>query len=78
MIDTAGTLCLAAKILKEHGAKSIIAAATHGLLNGDAISNINNSCLDKVIVIDTIKPTKEKLECKKILYAGCDKLLGKF
>jgi len=76
MIDTAGTLCLCAKILKEHGAKRIFACASHALLNGDALKNINESELQNVIVLDSIKPTKEKLECKKITYVSCNKLLG--
>jgi ribose-phosphate pyrophosphokinase len=76
MIDTAGTLCFAAKILKEHGAKRVFACASHALLNGDALENINKSELENVIVIDSIKPTKEKLENKKIKYVTCSKLLG--
>jgi len=65
MIDTAGTLCFAAKILKEHGAKRVFACASHALLNGDALENITKSDLESVIVIDSIKPTKEKTENKK-------------
>jgi len=76
MIDTAGTLCFAAKILKQHGAKRVFAAATHALLNGEAISNIENSELELVIVIDSIKPSKEKLQCKRIVYVSCSNLLG--
>ena len=62
MIDTAvsyflilkGTLCKAAQVLKDNGAKSVQAFATHGLFSGKAIDNINNSCLDKVVVTNTI------------------------
>lgn len=57
MIDTAGTLCEAAKALKLHGAKKVYAFATHGLFNGKAFDNIKNSVLEKVIVTDTV-PSK--------------------
>jgi ribose-phosphate pyrophosphokinase len=54
MIDTAGTLCKGAKALKEHGALSVSAYATHGVLSGKALDNIDNSELDEVIVTNTI------------------------
>jgi len=54
MIDTAGTLCKAADVLKEMGAKSVRACATHGLLSGNAIEKINKSGLDEVLITDTI------------------------
>jgi len=54
MIDTAGTLCSASNILDQKGAKSIYACATHGIFSADAIQNINNSALTKVIVTDSI------------------------
>jgi len=58
MIDTAGTLCLAAKIMKERGAISIRAFATHPLLSGNAIEKINNSEIIELVVSDSI-PLKE-------------------
>jgi ribose-phosphate pyrophosphokinase len=54
MIDTAGTLCLAADELKKHGAKKVFAFATHGLFSGKAVDNINNSSLEQVVVTNTI------------------------
>jgi ribose-phosphate pyrophosphokinase len=60
MIDTAGTLCLAADILHQNGAKKIFAFATHGVFSGKAIDNINNSKLDGVIVTNTIPLDKSK------------------
>ena len=54
MIDTAGTLCNATKVLKEQGAKSVTAFATHGLFSGKAYDNIKNSVLDQVIVTNSI------------------------
>ena len=59
MIDTAGTLTQAAAALKEHGARTIYAAATHGVLSGPAIERINNSVIEKVVITDTI-PLGEK------------------
>jgi ribose-phosphate pyrophosphokinase len=61
MIDTAGTLTQAAKALKEHGAKSIYACATHGVLSGPAIDRINASDIEGVLITDTI-PLGEKAE----------------
>jgi ribose-phosphate pyrophosphokinase len=54
MIDTAGTLTQAAKALKENGARSIYACATHGVLSGPAIERINNSDIEEVVLTDTI------------------------
>ena len=58
MVDTAGTLCAAAKALKNSGAKKVVAYCTHPVLSGSAIENINSSVLDEVVVTDTI-PLKE-------------------
>lgn len=60
MIDTARTLVNAANLLKEKGAGSIWAAATHGVLSADAIERINNSPIEKVIITDSI-PQPEKV-----------------
>ena len=54
MIDTAGTLCKSARVLKEKGALNILACATHGLFSGDALNKLDSSCIDKVIVSDSI------------------------
>jgi ribose-phosphate pyrophosphokinase len=59
MIDTAGTLCRSAEILKQRGAKQIYACATHGIFSKDAKERINNSFLDKVIVTDSIPQDKD-------------------
>lgn len=60
IIDTAGTLCNAANALKERGAKSIRACATHGVLSGPAIQRIQDSAIEELILLDTIKLPKEK------------------
>ena len=57
-------MCKAAKVLKDHGATSVMAFGTHGLFSGDAIKNINESSLDKVVITNTIPYNKEK--CDKI------------
>ena len=54
MVDTAGTLCLAAKALKDHGARKVVAYITHPVLSGTAVKNIEDSALDELVVTDTI------------------------
>ena len=61
MVDTAGTLCNGAKALIERGgAKSITACATHGVLSGPAIERLQNSVIDKLVLLDTIPVEGEK------------------
>ena len=60
MIDTGGTICMAANMLMERGAKSVRAAITHPLLSGNAYERINDSALQEVIVTDTIPLNPEK------------------
>jgi len=59
MIDTAGTLTQAARALKEHGARTIYACATHGVFSGPAIDRINASDIEEVVITNTI-PLGEK------------------
>ena len=66
LVDTAGTLCNAAKALKEHGAISVSAYCTHPVLSGPAIDNISASVLDELVVTDTIPLTPEAQACDKI------------
>jgi len=66
MIDTAGTLTEAALAVIEHGAKSVIAAATHGVLSGPALERIINSKLEEVVITDTINASKEVINNGKI------------
>ena len=54
MIDTAGTLCKAADVLKEKGAASVRCCATHGILSGNAVERIHASALEEVYITDTI------------------------
>ena len=55
MVDTAGTMCQAALALKKHGAKRVIAAATHPILSDPAAERINNSPIEELIVTNTLK-----------------------
>ena len=68
LVDTAGTLCNAAKALIEvGGAKSVTACATHGPLSGPAIQRIKDSVLEELVLLDTIPVSNEKKEeCGKI------------
>lgn len=66
MVDTAGTLCQAANILKEKGANKVVAYATHAVLSGNAIDNINNSKLDELVTTNTIPLSNDAVKCDKI------------
>ncbi len=66
MVDTAGTLCMAANALKEHGAAGVFAYCTHPVLSGKALDNLNSSVINKLIVTDTIPLTTEIQQCDKI------------
>jgi ribose-phosphate pyrophosphokinase len=61
IVDTAGTMCHAANALKERGARSVRACATHGLLSGPAIENIKSSALSELVFLDTIPLPEEKM-----------------
>ena len=68
MISTAGTVCEAARLVMDHGAKQVMAAATHAVMVGLALERLNSAPIDKVIVTDTLpngdrlKPLAHKLE----------------
>jgi ribose-phosphate pyrophosphokinase len=66
IVDSAGTLCNAAKALKEAGAKTVSAYVTHGVLSGEAVSRVDNSPMEALIVTDSIAPTPAILASKKI------------
>ncbi|HEB81979.1 MAG TPA: ribose-phosphate diphosphokinase [Gammaproteobacteria bacterium] len=66
LVDTAGTLCKAARALKEHGAASVSAYCTHPVLSGNAIKNINESVLDELVVTNTIPLSEEAQQCDRI------------
>ena len=69
MVDTAGSLCGAAKAIVEvGGAKEVFACASHGVLSGPAIDRINDSVIDELLLLDTIPYPKDKPACDKIHY----------
>lgn len=69
MVDTAGSLCGAAKAIKEiGGAEEIYACASHGVLSGPAIERIENSYLNELLLLDTIPYPSDKPKCSKISY----------
>ena len=66
LIDTAGTLSNASHALKEKGAKEIIAYITHPVLSGNAVENLNNSAIDKLVVSNSIDIGDKSKKCPKI------------
>lgn len=66
IVDSAGTLCNAAKALKNSGARSVCAYITHGVLSGKAVERIKNSVLESVSITDTITLAEEAAKEKKI------------
>ncbi len=66
MVDTANTLCQAAKALKKHGAIKVLASCTHAVLSGDAIKRINDSEIDQLLVTNSIPLRKDAENCQKI------------
>jgi ribose-phosphate pyrophosphokinase len=66
LIDTAGTLCHAAKALKDAGAKRVVAYITHAVLSGPAVERLTVSALDELVVTDTIPLRDAAQKCPKI------------
>jgi len=66
MVDTAGTLCKAAQVLKAEGATKVVAYCTHAVLSGGAVERIAASDLDELVVTDTIPLRDDARACKKI------------
>jgi len=76
IVDTAGTLCEAAKALKNNGAARVVAYISHPVLSGKAIDKINASCLDELVVTDTIPLSDEAKKCSRIRVIGMADLLA--
>jgi ribose-phosphate pyrophosphokinase len=66
MVDTAGTLCKAAEVLKAEGATKVVAYCTHAVLSGNAVARIGESALDELVVTDTIPLREDARACGKI------------
>ena len=75
IIDTAGTLCNAAKALKDHGAAAVKAYITHPVLSGPAIDRLNDSEIDELVVTNSIPLTHEGEKCSKIRVISLAELL---
>jgi ribose-phosphate pyrophosphokinase len=76
IVDTAGTLCAAARALKERGARRVIAYCTHPVLSGAAIDNLEGSVLDELVVTDTILLGERAAQCKRIRQLSVAELLA--
>ena len=66
IIDTAGTICNAAKALKDAGALKVFAYITHPVLSGPALERIAESSIDELVVTNSIEPSQEVQKCSKI------------
>jgi ribose-phosphate pyrophosphokinase len=76
MIDTAGTLCNAARAAMDYGARRVFACATHGVLSGPAVQRIEQSPLEEVVVTNSVPLSEEARACKKIKVLSIARLLG--
>jgi ribose-phosphate pyrophosphokinase len=74
LVDTAGTLCKAADLLVENGAKSVCAYCTHGILSGSALENLEQSKIGKLYISDTIL---ENVDHPKVEIVSCAEILAK-
>ena len=76
IIDSGGTLCNAAKALKDHGASSVSAYITHGVLSDPAVERISKSELEEVVITDTINQPEKVKNCAQIREVSVATLLG--
>lgn len=76
IVDSGGTLCNAAQILKDKGAKEVHAYVVHGVLSGEAVSRVNNSPLEKLVITDSIQATDEMMQSDSIEQLSVADLIG--
>jgi ribose-phosphate pyrophosphokinase len=76
MVDTAGTLCQAASVLKQRGAIRVVAYITHPVLSGPAVERIGKSELDEIVVTDTIPLSSAAQACSRIRQLSVAELLA--
>jgi ribose-phosphate pyrophosphokinase len=76
MVDTANTLCEAARALKAEGADRVFAYCTHPVLSGPAVGRLDASVIDELVVTDTIPLSPEAAACKKIRQISVSELLA--
>jgi len=66
IVDSAGTLCNAAKALRDAGAADVVAYVTHGVLSGGAVARVEGSALTELVVTDSIQPPEAAHDAKRI------------
>jgi ribose-phosphate pyrophosphokinase len=76
MVDTAGTLCLAAQALKDEGALKVVAYATHAVLSGGAVERVSKSAIDELVVTDSIPLSQAARDCGRIRQLSVSSLLA--
>ncbi|MFN3857605.1 MAG: ribose-phosphate pyrophosphokinase [Caulobacter sp.] len=76
IVDSAGTLCNAAKALTDHGATEVTAYVTHGVLSNPAAERVTASVLRELVVTDSIEPPDHVKACSKIRHLSCAALIG--
>lgn len=76
LVDTANTLCEAAKALKEKGATRVLAYCTHPVLSGPAVERITNSAIDELVVTDTIPLSEQAASCGRIRQLSTAELMA--
>ncbi|VVT04547.1 ribose-phosphate pyrophosphokinase [Erythrobacter sp. EC-HK427] len=76
IVDSGGTLCNAAQALLDHGAKSVAAYITHGVLSGSAVARVDTSALTELVITDTINASEEAKQSSRIRVLTIAPLLG--
>jgi len=76
MIDTAGTICKAAEVLKAKGARRVFAFASHGLLSGPGNHRIQNSAMDECVILNTIPSSPQRTANDKLTELSVAPLLA--
>ena len=76
IVDTANTLCQAAEALAQRGALAVKAYCTHPVLSGQAIERISDSCMDELVVCNSINLSEEAKKCDKIRTLDVSQLIG--
>jgi ribose-phosphate pyrophosphokinase len=76
IVDSAGTLCNAAKALTEKGAASVSAYVSHGVLSGAACERVSNSVLDELVITDSIEASETVRACAKVRQVTIAPLIG--
>lgn len=76
MISTAGTVCGAARLVKDRGARNIVVGATHGVFSGSATARLQDSPIDEIVVTDTIPLNGKAQNLTNIKVLSVAPLLG--